>query len=232
MKWLARLAGRAHELSAEQRTALHTYRALPRFDRRSRIGTGRLVVVDVETSGLNPFRDRLISIGAVTVTEGLVRFDRTFKVLLRQERPSSEDNILVHGISGSAQLTGREPSAGMLDFLIFAGKAPLVGFHADFDRVVINRATIAAIGIKPDNPWLDLAFLAPAMFPRHAPVAKVLDDWTKLFGIDNYARHDAVADALATAQLFLVVLAEARKGGVNSYADLMRLEKGQRWLGN
>jgi DNA polymerase-3 subunit epsilon len=229
MNWLTRLRGKPG-LETGHRAALNDYRSIPRPDTGASLAAERLVAVDVETSGLNPFNDRLISIGAVAVTGGLVRFDRSFNVLLRQERPSARDNILVHGIGESAQLAGREPSAGLLDFLLFAGKAPLVGFNADFDRVMIERATIAAIGIKPDNVWLDLAFLAPATFPYHAK-AKTLDDWMMLFGIENYARHDAVADALATAQLLLVVLAQARKQGMTTIADLMRLERGQRWLG-
>ena len=232
MSWLARLKGRGAGLGADQSAALRAYRSMPRPDLHGPLAAERLVVVDVETSGLDPFHDRLISIGALTITGGLVRFDRSFNVILRQDRPSAHDNILVHGIGGSAQLGGREPATGLLDFLLFAGKAPLVGFHADFDRAVIERATASAIGIKPDNVWLDLAFLMPAMFPNHATAAKILDDWMKVFGIENYARHDAVADALATAQLLLVVLAAGRKEGMKSCADLIRLEKARRWLGN
>ena len=51
------------------------------------------------------------------------------------------------------------------------------------------------------------------------------------FDIDNYARHDALADALATAQLLLVILAAAeKKQGMKTCADLISLENGQRWL--
>jgi DNA polymerase-3 subunit epsilon len=190
----------------------------------------RIVVVDVETSGLDPHADRLLSIGAVTVRQRLVRFDESFEVVLEQARPSDSGNILVHGIGGSAQLMGREPVAGLLDFLSFVGKAPLAGFNADFDRVAIERATTRVLGIRPDNVWLDLAALLPALCPLHAAAARTLDDWTGVFGIDNYARHDAVADALATAQLLLVTLACAKQQGIESCAGLVRLEKDQRWL--
>lgn len=53
------------------------------------------MVVDIESSGLNPFHDRLISIGAVAVSDGLIRFRDSFKVVLRQDRPSDPGNILV-----------------------------------------------------------------------------------------------------------------------------------------
>lgn len=192
--------------------------------------TQRAVVVDVEASGLDPRRDRLISIGAIGVLGGLARYAETFEVVLRQEAPSAEANILVHGIGGEAQLAGREPAAGLLDFLAFAGKAPLVAFHADFDRILVERAIAPALGIKPGNLWLDLALLAPALFPDQPSGARTLDDWLRRFGIGNDDRHNALADALATAQLLLVALAQAGKQGLTTWAQLAGLQEGQRWI--
>lgn len=232
MSWLARLLRRAPALDAGKIDALDAYRSREKPDPRSPLAGQRMVVVDVETSGLDPHGDRLISIGAVAVSRGLVRLDESFEVVLQQALPSARENILVHGIGGSAQLTGQEPAEGLLDFLSFTGKVPLAAFGVDFDRVVIERATFSVLGIKPDNPWLDLAVLLPMLFARHAVAARTLDDWTRVFGIDNYARHDALADALATAQLLLVLLSEAKQHGAESCADLVRLQKNRSWLGH
>ncbi len=191
----------------------------------------RLVVVDVESSGLDPRRDRLISIGAVAVTAGTVRLSDAFATTLRQERPSSGANILVHRIGGSAQMEGRDPAGALADFLDYAGKAPLVAFNADFDRVFIERAARAALGVVPHGPWLDLAALAPALLPDLARNARALDDWLQAFAIENYARHDALADALATAQLLLPVLAAARIQGLATCARLQQLQRDYLWLG-
>jgi DNA polymerase-3 subunit epsilon len=49
--------------------------------------------------------------------------------------------------------------------------------------------------------WVDLAWLAPALLPERALSCKGLDAWLKAFGIANFKRHDALADAFATAQL-------------------------------
>ena len=191
----------------------------------------RIVVVDVESSGLDPRHDRLISIGAVAVQAGAVSLPDAFATTLRQDRPSGDDNILVHRIGGSAQLEGHDPSAALAEFLEFAGKAPLVAFNADFDRVLIERAARAALGVVPHGPWLDLAALAPALLPDHARSARSLDDWLRLFAIDNPDRHNALADAVATAQLLLPVLAAAQAQGIVTCAGLLRLQKGYRWLG-
>ena len=229
MSWLDALLRRGPALDAERAAALARYRAGGRPDTRAVFNSQRLVVVDVESSGLNPFRDRLISIGAVALRGGVVRFDDSFDVVLRQPRVSDQRNILVHGITGTAQLAGQEPAAALVDFLAFAGSSPLVGFHADFDRVLIERGTRAALRMKPGNVWIDLARLGPALFPSRA-VLRDLDGWLAVFGIENFLRHDALADALATAQLALALFAEAMRQRSGTLADLIELEQAQRWL--
>lgn len=231
MNWLARLLRSRPQLSAEHSRVLGAWRALPKPDLLQALQEFHYIVVDVETSGLNPYKDRLISIGAVAVSAGLIRFGESFEVVLRQEAPSDHSNILVHGIGGTTQVSGKNPADGLIEFLNFADKGPLVGFHAAFDRVVISRAIRKVLGFDLANVWLDVAVLAPALFPEQAVSARTLDEWMQVFGISNYARHDAVADALATAQLFQIVLARAAQQGMRHCADLVKLEKDQRWLG-
>jgi len=230
MNWIARLLGSRPRLEPGQAEALSTYLALPVPDPDAAAEGQRLVVVDVETSGLDPRRDRLLAIGAVAVDHGAIRFDDSFEIILRQAAPSANDNILVHGIDGSTQCSGVDPAEALLGFLAYAAKSPLIGFHAAFDRVAIERAMRSALGAVPANSWLDLATAAPAFFPEHADRAHALDDWTRLFGIDNHARHNALADAYATAQLLLIVMARAAGSSGRRWRDLMAASNAQRWL--
>jgi DNA polymerase III subunit epsilon len=230
MKWLSGLLRPARALDSAQAGALAAHRAIPRPDDAAALDVQRWVVVDVEASGLDPAQDQLISIGAVGVRGGRVRLEESFETLLRQDQPSVDQNILVHHIGGAAQLSGREPADALLDFLAFSGKDPFVAFHADFDRLLIERAMRTALGYRPENAWLDLALLAPALLPGRA-AGPPLDDWLQSFGIENHDRHNAVADALSTAQLLLVVLAEARRQGLATWSRLLSLQKGWEWLG-
>jgi DNA polymerase-3 subunit epsilon len=228
--WWRRVLGRPR-LDAAWQARLEHYRHRRPPDLERPLEASRLVVTDVESSGLRPHRDRLIAIGALALTAGLVRLGEGFHAILRQDSPSDPANILVHGIGGMAQLSGREPAEALLAFLEYAGKDPLVGFHAEFDRVMIERATRRVLGIRPVNPWLDLAVLAPALLGERAPAARSLDDWAAVFALDSYARHDALSDALTTAQLLQIVIAAARSKGIRTCSELVGLEKEQRWLG-
>lgn len=229
MSLFSRLTRRKPAIASSYEVELARYRNVPEPRLAGLLYAQRMVVVDVETSGLDPWRDRLLSIGAIVVSDGLVRLEQSFEVILRQDEASPEHNILVHGIGGSAQLAGREPAAALLAFLMFVRKDPLVAYRADFDRVAIQRATSAALNITPTNLWLDLALLAPALDTPNAS-SDTLDDWLSMYGIENYLRHDALADALSTAELFLALLGRAQAQALKTCADLDRLQKESRWL--
>lgn len=231
MSWLRRLFGHKPELNAAQTAALAAYRELPEIADTVPLAGLRFVVADVETTGLNPMSDKLISIGAVMVENGIIRLGSGFQTVLRQPRASASANILIHGIDGTTQCTGTDPATALLEFFAYSAKAPIVGFHSGFDRVMIERAANTALGCTPSSTWLDLDYLAPALFAPPKTAAPLgLDQWLQRFGIENQARHNALADALATAQLLQVVLAQATAGGADTLADLRRLEQDQRWL--
>ena len=77
--------------------------------------------------------------------------------------------------------------------------------------------------------WLDLAEILPALFPDSR--SNSLDDWTEWFGLPPIGRHHAIADAYAAGQLLLHAIHEAQRIGVVTAADLLDLQKAQRWLG-
>jgi DNA polymerase III subunit epsilon len=188
----------------------------------------RWVVVDCETSGLDPASDRLLSLGAIAVRGQRIVLDEAFHAVLHSPQPSAAENILVHGIGADAQRAGRAPAEALAEFAAFLGDAPVVAFHAPFDAAVLRRA-LRAVGRPAPDRWLDLAQLAPALYP--GKTHRALDDWLGEFSIVPLRRHDALGDANATAQLFLVLLAEAGRQGAHRVADLRRLERDGRWLG-
>ena len=228
MSWLGRLLPRRSGAGGDYAAALEAYRNAPRTAGDTAIAHVRFVVVDVETSGLNPYRDRLLAIGAVGVDAMLLRFDDSFTAFMRQHTTSTDENILVHGIDGTTQISAPEASEGLAAFLVYAGKSPLIAYNADFDRAVIERALRATLATTLENPWIDLARLAPAVLGGTG--SRTLDEWTRECGIENFRRHDALADATATAQLLQVVLARAAASRHTRLTDLVELADAQRWL--
>jgi DNA polymerase-3 subunit epsilon len=191
----------------------------------------RCVVVDTETSGLDPRRDDLLALGAVAVDPAGVCVEDSFEVVVRPDTPVANDSVVVHGLGEESQLAGAAPHEALTGFLAYVGDAPLVAFHAQFDRVVIERA-LARAKVRPGPlRWLDAADLAATLFPAERKRGcRALDDWLTLFSIDASARHHAAGDAVTTAFLFLRLRALAAAEGHRSHASLARLAERHRWL--
>jgi DNA polymerase-3 subunit epsilon len=169
---------------------------------------GRWVVLDVESSGLDPRHDRLLAIAAVAVhvtgARAHIELGDSFEVVLQQP-PLKQDpdraNILLHGIGVGAQRAGTPRPQALQAFVDYAAGAPLMAFHAAFDRVLIARALqLESLPALP-NPWLDLEPLAAVLRPEVK--ARSLDEWMQALGIHCAVRHQAAADTLATAELLL-----------------------------
>ncbi len=197
----------------------------------------RWVVLDVETSGLDARRARLLAIAALGVhREGgrwrIVPGD-SFEVVLRHEAHEAEapdrDNILLHGIGVGAQREGVARPEALRRFAAFVGDAPLVAFHAAFDRTMIERACRREGQPVPANPWLDLEPLAGVLMPQVR--ARSLDEWMAALRIPCLARHEAAADTLATAELLLQLAPrlDAETGGAG-FAAAQRLAAQRRWV--
>ena len=236
MGWLSALSERFRSQpgpgpASEHRAALAAWQALPEAAHDLPHGRQRYVVVDVETSGLDMKRDRLIAIGAVAVQGGTIDFADAFQVVLQQSEASSTENILIHGIGAGEQRDGVEPAAALLAFLDFVGKSPLVAYHAFFDEAMLAKAMRAHLGQVPGFFWLDLAWVLPELFPDFLRDGRVaLDDWLTYFGIENIQRHNAVSDAYATACLLQIAGARGTARGSDSAAAFARIEKARRWL--
>jgi len=207
--------------------------------RRDR-GPQRWIVLDVETSGLDVQRCRLLAIAAVAVRPGPRRIEvlpgDSFEVVLHNEdaaRPVGgvvdKANILLHGIGVGQQQAGVEPAAALRAFDEFTNGAPRLGFHVVFDRAVLERAARLSRIQAPRARWADLADLAPVLHP--GTPARALDDWLALFGIECLQRHQAACDALATAELLQRLWSRVvAEGAADGFGALLRLAARRRWL--
>jgi DNA polymerase-3 subunit epsilon len=217
MSWLDRLIQR-RAVPPELAACLAAWRRLPEAD--PALAPRRWVVVDTETSGLDTARCNLIAIGAVAIENDAIVVAPSFEAVLRQQSTSSRENIEIHGVGAEAQAQGEEPMQALVRFLEFARKDPLIAYHVAFDAAFLRRAIKANLGMRFGGEWVDIAVLAPLTFPDFARSRRGLDGWFARFGLDPMARHNALADAYATAQLFQIVARRAARDGRWRLCDL------------
>ena len=193
----------------------------------------RWIVLDVETTGLNPHSDRLLAIAAVALDVS-PDFERiaivigdSYEAVLKQDLPSNKDNILVHHIGAQAQSEGRPPIEVLEEFRAWLGECPLLAFHSAFDEAMLSRA-YALAGLKPlQNEWLDIEPLAKITGVN--PSLRALDDWLGHFGIECAVRHQAAADTFATAEL-LMRLWPYLKREASSWSSLRSIARQANWI--
>ena len=193
----------------------------------------RWIVLDVQTSGLNPHSDRLLAIAAVALDVSpdfewmAIVIGDSYEAVLKQDLPSSKDNILIHRIGAQAQADGRSPIEVLEEFRSWLGDCPLLAFHSAFDEAMLSRA-YALAGLKPlQNEWLDIEPLAKITGVN--PSLRALDDWLGYFGIECAVRHQAAADTFATAEL-LMRLWPYLKREASSWSTLRGIARQANWI--
>jgi len=194
----------------------------------------RWIVLDVETSGLNPYRDRLLAIAAIALQVDWasrrlrVNLGDSFEVVLRQQEVSAaKDNILLHGIGVQRQREGVEPARALHAFVDFVGPSPLLAFHAAFDQAMIDRYAKLHLGQTLPHPWVDIEHLCAVTHERVR--ARSLDEWMAHFGIVCPVRHQAAADTLAECELLLRIWPRMA-AQCGCWRDVRRLARQQRWI--
>lgn len=181
----------------------------------------RWVVLDLETSGLNTNRDLLLSIGAVVIEDGAIDLGQQFECTLQRDAQPSNDSVLIHGLGPSAIAAGVAPADGLLACMEFIGASPVLAFHAPFDQRMLSRALNDSLGYKLQHLFIDLADVAPLLYPDAGIRKGGLDDWVRYCGLHVQERHNASADALVTAELALILFSQARRQGYTQLPTLL-----------
>ncbi|MER3443297.1 MAG: 3'-5' exonuclease [Meiothermus sp.] len=171
--------------------------------------------LDLETSGLSP-ADQILSVGMVPLRQGVIRYGERFYSLVRPQAglPLSQEGIRAHHIV-PAELEGAPPLAEVLEAVHpRLGEGILLLHHAPLDVGFLQRA-YRWLG----RPWprprvLDTAGLIARLQHRqhqlepHArPLPTGLAESRAHFGLPPHLEHHALYDALATAELFLLLRA-------------------------
>ena len=180
----------------------------------------RLIVLDLETTGLNPSRDEVIAIGAVAIRGGIIHLSDQFDLILRRPELDIRETVLIHGIGPEALTQGQETEDALLYLLEWMNGDPILAYNTAFDQKFLEKTLRAQLGYTLSHAWMDVADLMPAFFPNARTGGKGLDHWADYFGLEVTERHHAASDALATAELTLVALNKARKEGVKTLKGL------------
>lgn len=163
----------------------------------------RFVVFDCETTGLNEKNDRILSIGAIAITDDYIAIKDFFEVFVSQEvfKPES---VAIHGILKEGENKIVEAEA-IIQFLDYIKNATLVGHHVKFDIEMINMA-LKRLGVgKLKNEFMDTDAMYQKLKNLPSEEHHSLDQLCDIYKIRKSDRHTASGDSFITALLFMKI---------------------------
>lgn len=169
------------------------------FEQPARPG---VVSLDCETTGLDPKKDEIISIGAVRIIDNQILTSERLELKLKPEKRIGAEAIKVHQLRNCDVQDGLEPIEAMKQLLSFIGSSPILGYYLEFDVALINRIVQPWLGIRLPNQQLELSALyydqKIGLIPQKRLDLRLSSICTEL-NVPNLGAHDAYTDALTVA---------------------------------
>lgn len=171
-------------------------------------------VFDTETTGLDPDHgDEIIQIGAVRIVNLRLLRSETFDQLVDPRRRLNPASAKVHGI-GEDMLRGQPTLDEVLPaFDAFCEDTVLVGHNAAFDMRFLQLKQQSS-GVRFEQPLLDTLLLSEVIHP--AQESHRLEAIAERLGVRIEARHNALADAVATAEVFVRMIGLLADAGIHT----------------
>jgi DNA polymerase III subunit epsilon len=170
--------------------------------------------LDIETGGLDPGRDPIIALGMLPIRAGIIRLGEAYKTLVRPEegREIRPESVRAHQlVRGEVREAPPLPEVlGEVDRRVREGA--LLVHHQGIDVAFLKQAFARHGRRWPAPPIVDTVELILKLNrhrrftnPEHseAEPSVNLTEARRRFGLPDYQAHDALTDAIATAELFL-----------------------------
>ncbi|MBP5274992.1 MAG: 3'-5' exonuclease [Abditibacteriota bacterium] len=184
---------------AEQRITLHKW---PDPDRLP----ADYVCLDLETTGLDPFRGAEIIEAAAVRVEGFA-VKEEFSETVRPEGPVPPDVTRLTGISSETLRFSLPAGKVIPGFLAFVGDLPVIGHNVTFDLRFLSYYSRLVSGRDLPNPYLDTMQLSRRVFTKkkYGRLSHSLEALCGRLGVENRNAHRALGDVYAAHGCYLAL---------------------------
>ncbi|MDF3125500.1 3'-5' exonuclease [Rheinheimera sp. 1928-s] len=177
------------------------------------------VALDFETTGLDPVRDGIVSIGLVPLTLERIHSSKAQSYLVKPRVQLNESSVIVHGITDSAIAQAADLELYIEPLLqALAGKVVLV-HHLPIERAFLYHGLMSRLGEGIVFPMIDTLALERGFTQSglqgwwrsirgQSKPSLRLADCRQRYQLPAYQPHHAVTDAIACAELFQAQVAQ------------------------
>ena len=164
------------------------------------------VCFDCETTGLDPKKDDIISIGAVIIKNNTIVASKKFVKFIKPKTKLQVEAIKVHHIRECDLEDAEDINKAIKEFLEFIGNRTLVGYFLEFDIAMINKYLKPTLGIKLPNKALEVSAIYYDYKIEIIPQANIDLRFNTIMNelkIPSLGKHDAYNDAIMTSMIFI-----------------------------
>lgn len=171
-----------------------------------------LAVLDLETSGLDPKLDEILSMGVVHIDHGQIELASAWHQTIKPEKSLPASSILIHQLTDD-ELQQAPTLEQVLPTLLqkLAGRV-LVAHHSNIELSFIQQTCRRLYGDDFYIPVIDTLVLAQKKLHKQHTVFAAnslrLANVRAQYDLPRLKAHNALSDALATAELLLAQTAE------------------------
>ncbi|MBU0501115.1 MAG: 3'-5' exonuclease [Gammaproteobacteria bacterium] len=193
---------------------MRRYLATPFPDPRCDFRQLAYTALDFETTGLDPARDELLSFGIVDMRDMSIALGTAQHEIITPERAIPAQSAIIHGILDDRAAEGI-PFDKALELLLerLAGKV-LIAHYARIELGFLGTACKRLFGSEFLIPTVDTLLLGHRWIERRKLYLQQTDlrlhSLRTRFALPRYRAHNALTDALSTAELFLALTAQRR----------------------
>lgn len=192
---------------------LHDYLAKAFPSRGADYRDIEIVALDLETTGLDASRDEILSIGLVSLKAGRIELASAEHYLVAPLGPISGISATLHHITDDTAAAGRALPDVLPGVLSRLGGRVLLGHHVGLEQAFLDAACKRLYGAGFLAPLVDTETLVQRWLERRNEAfgghQLRLHALRERYGLPRYKAHNALTDALATAELFCAFVARA-----------------------
>ncbi len=171
-----------------------------------------ILAVDFETTGLDAVHDKLLSVGCVELCHNQIKLASSYHQIINTKGRLKADNVTIHQITDDQKDQG-QPLAQVIEHLLkqLTGKVMLVHF-ARIERQFLQQACLELYGMAPPFPIIDTLVVAKKRLDKrdvaYDPSELRLSALRATYGFPDHYAHNALNDAIATAELLLAQVSD------------------------
>jgi DNA polymerase III subunit epsilon len=170
---------------------------LEKFETKSK----RYVILNTETSGLNPKKDVILSFGAIGIENEVIKVNDSLELVILQYKYLHDNGLSNEFIIESNLPKFAEPNA-IEELINYIGNATLVGHRIHFDIEMINEVLEKMECGKIKNEALDIEIMHQKLYDV-INTSFSLDELINTYKIPKNNRNSTLENAYSIALLFL-----------------------------